>query len=76
MRVAIRGHTDDVGSDEDNLKLSQGRAKSVNDYMVLSGIDDNRLTYKGFGEAKSVASNKTEYGRAQNRRTEFVIESF
>ncbi|MBL4752922.1 MAG: OmpA family protein [Flavobacteriales bacterium] len=76
MRVAIHGHTDDVGSDEDNMKLSQGRAKSVNDYMVLSGVDDNRLSFKGFGETKAVASNKTKYGRAQNRRTEFVIESF
>ena len=76
MRVAIHGHTDNVGSDKDNLALSKGRAKSVNDYMILSGIDDNRLTYKGFGEGKAIATNETEEGRAKNRRTEFIIESF
>ena len=76
MRVAIHGHTDDVGSHEDNMKLSEDRAKAVNDYMILSGLDDNRLTYRGFGETQAIGSNKTEEGRARNRRTEFVIESF
>ncbi|MBL4657024.1 MAG: OmpA family protein [Flavobacteriales bacterium] len=76
MRVAIHGHTDDVGSHDANMELSENRAKSVNDYMILSGIEDNRLNYKGFGETKAIASNKTKQGRAENRRTEFVIESF
>ena len=76
MRIAIHGHTDNVGSHSDNMELSEGRAKSVNDYMILSGIQDNRLTYKGFGETKAVASNETEEGKAKNRRTEVDIESF
>ena len=76
MKVAIHGHTDDVGSHEDNKELSQDRAKAVNDYMALSGIDDNRLNHRGFGETKAIGSNETDEGRAVNRRTEFVIESF
>ncbi|PCH94944.1 MAG: hypothetical protein COB85_05075 [Bacteroidetes bacterium] len=76
MRVAIHGHTDDVGSDKDNLKLSQGRAKSVRSYLMLSKVDPARLTYKGFGESRPLVPNTGENGRAQNRRTEFVILSF
>ena len=49
MRVVIQGHTDNVGSDEDNQELSQNRARSVYDYLVLSGVNQGRLLYKGFG---------------------------
>jgi len=76
MRVVIHGHTDNVGSDLDNQELSQNRAKSVYDYLVLSGVNQNRLLYKGFGESKPIASNSTVEGKARNRRTEFVVESF
>lgn len=73
LKVQINGHTDNVGKPADNLKLSTNRAKAVVDYLVSKGIDAGRLAYKGFGETKPIADNKTEAGRAQNRRTEFVI---
>ena len=73
IKASIEGHTDDVGNDEDNLVLSDNRAKAVYDYLVANKIDAGRLSYKGFGETKSVASNYTAEGRAKNRRTEFVI---
>ena len=73
MKVQINGHTDNVGKPADNMKLSTARAKSVVDYLSSKSIDAKRLTYKGFGEIKPIADNKTEEGRAQNRRTEFVI---
>jgi outer membrane protein OmpA-like peptidoglycan-associated protein/tetratricopeptide (TPR) repeat protein len=73
LRVQINGYTDNVGKPADNLKLSAARAKSVVDYLVSKGIDLKRLAYKGFGETRPIADNKTEAGRAINRRTEFVI---
>lgn len=73
MKVEVGGHTDNVGSDEANMKLSHERAKSVRDYLVKSGIDSDRLEAKGYGETQAVASNDTEEGRKANRRTEFVI---
>jgi outer membrane protein OmpA-like peptidoglycan-associated protein len=75
INISIHGHTDNVGNDADNLILSENRSKSVYDYMVLKGVDPKRLSYKGFGETKPVASNDTPQGRARNRRTEFVIMS-
>jgi outer membrane protein OmpA-like peptidoglycan-associated protein len=73
LTVQINGHTDNVGKPADNLKLSADRAKSVLDFLVSKGINIKRLTSKGFGETKPIADNKAETGRAQNRRTEFVI---
>ncbi|MCX7743953.1 MAG: OmpA family protein [Flavobacteriales bacterium] len=73
LKIAIHGHTDDIGNDNDNLILSDNRAKAVYEYLINLGIQADRMTYKGFGETKPLASNKTEKGRAQNRRTEFVI---
>jgi outer membrane protein OmpA-like peptidoglycan-associated protein len=73
ISVSINGHTDDVGNDEANMKLSDDRAKSVYDFLILNGIKNIRLKYHGFGETKPIESNKTEAGRAMNRRTEFVI---
>lgn len=73
LKIAIHGHTDDVGNDNDNLILSDNRAKAVYEYLINLGIQADRMTYKGFGETKPLASNKTEQGRAQNRRTEFVV---
>ncbi|MEI7595548.1 MAG: OmpA family protein [Bacteroidota bacterium] len=75
ITVAIHGHTDNVGSDSANLVLSEGRAKSVFDYMVSKGVAHDRLSYKGHGESKPVATNDTPEGRAINRRTEFEIVS-
>ncbi|MDI6832809.1 MAG: OmpA family protein [Bacteroidales bacterium] len=73
LQIGIEGHTDNVGSDEFNLILSENRAKAVYNYLVNNGIDANRLQYKGFGETTPIATNETEEGRAMNRRTEFVI---
>lgn len=73
LRIQINGYTDNVGKPTDNLKLSENRAKAVVDYLVSKGIDLKRLAYKGFGQTKPIADNTTEAGRAQNRRTEFLI---
>ncbi|MBU1901349.1 OmpA family protein, partial [Patescibacteria group bacterium] len=73
VNVSIHGHTDDVGSEDDNQGLSEGRAKSVYEYLITKGIKANRLSYKGYGESKPVATNDTAEGRATNRRTEFVV---
>jgi OOP family OmpA-OmpF porin len=72
IRVLIEGHTDSIGSHAYNQKLSERRAAAVRDYMVAQGIDTSRITTKGWGETKPVASNKTEEGRAQNRRVELT----
>jgi outer membrane protein OmpA-like peptidoglycan-associated protein len=71
--MEIIGHTDDTGSEEHNLKLSENRASSVYEKLVEMGIDASRLSFKGLGSSKPVDSNDTEAGRANNRRTEFVI---
>ncbi|HEX8356402.1 MAG TPA: OmpA family protein, partial [Segetibacter sp.] len=73
IKIQINGHTDNVGSPADNLKLSTDRAKSVVDFLVSKGVDGKRLLYKGFGETKPIADNKSEVGRSLNRRTEFVV---
>lgn len=71
--IRINGHTDNVGSDEDNITLSNNRAKAVYDYLVANGINSKRLSYKGFGETQSISNNDTPEGRKLNRRTEFVV---
>jgi outer membrane protein OmpA-like peptidoglycan-associated protein len=75
ITIELGGHTDNVGSDADNQLLSENRAKSVYNYLVNNGVESTRLQYKGYGESKPVATNDTEAGRAQNRRTEFKILS-
>lgn len=76
MVIEIGGHTDDVGSDELNLKLSQDRAAAVMDYLVLAGIEATRLQAKGYGETQPIAENTDEAGRSKNRRTEFEIIAY
>jgi len=73
LRIRINGHTDNVGSAEDNMVLSTNRAKAVFDYLVKNGIAVERLKFKGFGETKPIDSNDTNWGRQNNRRTEFVM---
>lgn len=73
MEIKISGHTDNLGNDEYNLKLSQDRAAAVLNYLVSKGIDVKRLSSEGFGETQPVADNNTEEGRAINRRVEFTI---
>ncbi len=73
MKIQINGHTDNVGSDADNLKLSEDRAKAVKDYLIQKGISSSRLKSKGFGETQPIDTNDTQEGKQNNRRTEFVI---
>ncbi|MEW6432716.1 MAG: OmpA family protein [Myxococcota bacterium] len=72
-KVRIEGHTDSVGNDAKNLKLSEGRANSVMSALIKRGVDPGRMEAIGFGETKPIASNSTAAGRAENRRTEFNI---
>ena len=67
-QLKIDGHTDSDGSDEFNMKLSDGRAASVKAYLVSKGIDESRLISEGFGESMPIADNKTAAGKQQNRR--------
>ncbi len=75
MKIEVGGHTDNTGTAEFNKSLSEQRAKSVYDFLVAKGIDKSRLSYRGFGATQPVATNDTEDGKAQNRRTEFRILS-
>jgi outer membrane protein OmpA-like peptidoglycan-associated protein len=75
-RVRVEGHTDSVGTDKYNQKLSERRAEAVKYYFVQAGaVDASKITSAGYGETRPVASNKTEQGRAQNRRVEILILS-
>lgn len=71
--IEISGHTDDSGSEEHNNRLSEDRAFEVYKYLFIHHIDKGRMTYKGYGRKRPVASNETETGRARNRRTEITI---
>lgn len=75
LKIRIDGHTDDVGSLEDNMALSNDRAFTVSEYLQRQGIAGARLSFKGWGPTKPLTTNGTPEGRAQNRRTEFVIVS-
>ena len=75
LKIEIGGHTDNVGKPADNLTLSNNRAKAVINYLVSKNIPAQRLTAKGYGETKPVADNKTDDGRALNRRTEMKVVS-
>ncbi|MEO0468408.1 MAG: OmpA family protein [Bacteroidota bacterium] len=75
MRIEIQGHTDDIGTDADNLRLSQSRANAVKAYLESQGIPDSRVQATGYGEKQAIAPNDTEEGRAKNRRTEFKVVS-
>ncbi|MEK6615571.1 MAG: OmpA family protein, partial [Bacteroidota bacterium] len=75
MKIEIAGHTDSKGADDYNLKLSQSRAQSVVNYLSTHSIAQSRLTAKGYGETKPMATNDTDEGRQLNRRTEFEILS-
>ena len=75
-KIKLEGHTDSIGSEKFNLKLSEKRAEATKQYLVKEGhIEDSRLSTVGYGKAKPIASNKTKSGRAQNRRVEIVIMS-
>ncbi|MBT8060485.1 MAG: OmpA family protein [Gammaproteobacteria bacterium] len=71
--VEVAGHTDSRGSEEYNQGLSERRANAVRDYLASKGIRASRLSAKGYGELRPIASNDTDEGRAENRRVELVI---
>jgi len=73
LEIQIGGHTDNEGTEEYNLELSENRAKEVCQYLIKQGIDGERLSFKGYGYAEPIATNDTKEGRALNRRTEFMI---
>lgn len=73
LRIEINGHTDNVGSNAYNRRLSVRRADSVYEYLKENGIDSNRMSTNGFGSREPVADNETSEGRAKNRRVEIVI---
>ncbi|WP_093517313.1 Ig-like domain-containing protein [Stigmatella erecta] len=72
-KIRVEGYTDDQGADEENLRLSERRAKAVLDRLVQEGVAAERLESVGFGEARPLASNKTNKGRESNRRVEFSV---
>lgn len=74
MRLRVEGHTDSIGNDTSNLQLSNRRAEAVRAFLVESGIAADRLEYKGFGETRPVDTNRTQTGRSNNRRVDFVIQ--
>lgn len=71
--VEVAGHTDSVGTDAYNQGLSERRANAVKDYLTAQGVTASRLTARGYGESRPVASNDTDEGRAENRRVELVV---
>jgi outer membrane protein OmpA-like peptidoglycan-associated protein len=74
LNVSVEGHTDNTGSEEHNLKLSEQRAQNVLDFLVAQGIEASRLTSKGYGMTLPIADNKTKEGRQKNRRVDLVIK--
>lgn len=73
--IEIAGHTDDVGDDISNQKLSEARATTVRNYLISKGIASKRVQAKGYGETQPIAANTTPEGRQKNRRTEVRILS-
>ena len=73
LKLEVEGHTDSVGGDEYNQRLSENRANSVRDYLIQQGVEGETITAQGFGESQPVASNDTAAGKQQNRRVELVV---
>jgi len=73
QKAALSGHTDSIGTDAYNQKLSERRTNSVRDYVVKKGVESGRISSQGFGESKPIADNKTKEGRAKNRRVEIKV---
>jgi len=71
--VQISGHTDNVGSDSSNQKLSTERANKVREYLLSKGIDEKRITSKGYGASKPIAPNTTDEGKKKNRRVDLLV---
>ena len=73
LKIEVQGHTDSIGSDDYNLKLSDARAASVMAWLSSHGVAAARMTAKGYGETRPVASNDNDEGRVKNRRVEIAV---
>ena len=73
VRIRIIGHTDNIGKDAANQKLSEGRAKAVRDDLIERGVAPERIQSEGRGESQPIDTNDTEEGRQNNRRVEIEI---
>src|SRR5262249_47221762 len=73
LKLEVEGHTDSVGGDTYNQRLSEQRADSVREFLITQGINQDTITSRGFGKTKPVASNDTAAGRQRNRRVEIVV---
>jgi outer membrane protein OmpA-like peptidoglycan-associated protein len=76
IQIEIQGHTDDLGDDATNLKLSENRCKTVFDYLISKGVEKSTISFKGYGETKPKVPNTSDENRAKNRRTEVKIKQF
>jgi OmpA-OmpF porin, OOP family len=75
MIIEIQGHTDNVGSPESNLKLSQERAEEVRKFLLTKGIEAERVLAKGYGDSMPIANNDSDTGKSKNRRTSLKVLS-
>ena len=75
IRIELRGHTDNQGTADFNMRLSLARAEAVAQYLIARGIDSSRITTQGFGKTKPIADNSTPEGRSKNRRVEYQVLS-
>jgi OmpA-OmpF porin, OOP family len=73
FKIEVRGHTDNLGEEKYNVKLSRERARAVVNYLVSKNISSKRLRYKGYGSSEPLSTNLTEAGRSQNRRVEILV---
>jgi OOP family OmpA-OmpF porin len=71
--LKLGGHTDNIGSDDANMKLSKNRAESVKDYLINQNVNNGKIEAVGYGELQPIATNKTAEGRQKNRRVEFTL---
>jgi len=71
--LKIKGHTDDTGTEEENIVISENRSKSCYMYLINNGISQDRISYQGFGETMPIVENNSEKNRAMNRRVEFEL---
>jgi outer membrane protein OmpA-like peptidoglycan-associated protein len=73
--IAVEGHTDNIGSFEYNSHLSERRARSVSRQLVREGVPSKKVSVRGYGEGRPIATNNTKAGRARNRRVEIIVEN-
>ena len=73
LSIRVKGHTDNVGSEELNIRLSRQRAVAVMEYLIRKGVDGSKITYSYYGSSMPLSTNDTKEGRTLNRRVEFEI---